>query len=92
MLPPAFVGYLGLAAVGLATPRRRLILLSLAPYAAALGLASSLTARTLSSRQEKANVPLAYLAMHLGWGVGFWDGALRRALGAVRPRRPDGIR
>ena len=31
MLPPTFVGYLGLAAVGLATPRRRWIMLSLVP-------------------------------------------------------------
>jgi succinoglycan biosynthesis protein ExoA len=87
MLPPAFVGYLGLAVVGLATRRRRWILLSLAPYATALGLASALTARGLSSREEKANVPLAYLAMHLGWGAGFWEGALRRALRAVRPEQ-----
>jgi succinoglycan biosynthesis protein ExoA len=84
MLPPAFVGYLGLAAVGLATRRRRWILLSLAPYAAALGVASALTARGLSSREEKSTVPLAYLAMHVGWGVGFWEGALRQALRAVR--------
>jgi CRISPR/Cas system CSM-associated protein Csm5 (group 7 of RAMP superfamily) len=58
--------------------------MSLAPYGAALGLASASTARKLSSREEKATVPLAYLAMHIGWGAGFWEGALRRALRAVR--------
>jgi succinoglycan biosynthesis protein ExoA len=85
MMPPALVGYLGLAAVGLATRRRRWILLSLAPYAVALGLASASTARGLSSREEMTNVPLAYLGMHIGWGAGFWEGALRRAFRAVRP-------
>ena len=36
-------------------------------------------------------MPLAYLAMHLGWGLGFWEGALRRAIGAVGQKRraPD---
>jgi cellulose synthase/poly-beta-1,6-N-acetylglucosamine synthase-like glycosyltransferase len=87
LLPPAFVAYLGLAAVGLTTRRRRRVLTSLAPYAAGLGLASASTARGLSSRAEKATVPLAYLAMHIGWGAGFWEGAMRRALRAIRRAR-----
>ena len=47
-----------------------------APYAAALAVASVRTARTLDDRQAQLLVPASFLAMHLGWGLGVWSRAL----------------
>jgi hypothetical protein len=35
----------------------------------------------------RIRVPLAFLAMHVGWGIGFWEGLGRSALDAVRGTR-----
>lgn len=81
-LPPAFAVYL--AAAGLvATRRPRTAAIMLAPYAAALAVASTNTARRLETREERLDVPLAFLAMHVCWGVGFWA----EARNALRLRR-----
>lgn len=82
LAPPAFVAYAGAAlAVAAVRPARGLAML--APYAAALAAASALTARRLEQAEERAQVPLAFLAMHLPWGAGF----LARAPGALALRR-----
>lgn len=95
LLPPAFVAYLAMSAVvAVRRPGRAALMVS--PYVAALALASARTARGLAPG-ERRHVPLAFAAMHLGWGAGFWAGlprarrithapgpaAVRPALGAV---------
>jgi len=45
-----------------------------APYAAGLAVASVHTARRLSERRARMYVPLAFVAMHAGWGLGWWEG------------------
>lgn len=65
----------------------RLAALPLAPYAVALGAASLATARRSGGAGVATRVPLAFLAMHLGWGMGFWEGLAANAAGAVRRRR-----
>jgi hypothetical protein len=48
----------------------------LAPYATALTVASVRTARRLDDPRARAFVPGAFLAMHVGWGVGVWSRTL----------------
>lgn len=83
VLVPAFLAYLALAAVvGLRRPG--IAAGMVAPYAAALAAASVQTGRQLETSQERRSVAPAFLAMHIGWGVGFWAGvgaALRSRLG-----------
>jgi succinoglycan biosynthesis protein ExoA len=72
-LPPLFVAYLAMSVVlGWRRPSRLLALT--APYLLAVSAASVQTARRLDSPAERANVPLAFMAMHVGWGLGFWSG------------------
>jgi cellulose synthase/poly-beta-1,6-N-acetylglucosamine synthase-like glycosyltransferase len=79
VLPPLLVPYL--VAAGAAAARSpRIALAMVAPYATALAVASTRTARTLDDAGARARVPAAFLAMHVGWGLGVWS----RALDAVR--------
>jgi succinoglycan biosynthesis protein ExoA len=72
LLPPALVAYLaGALLVSWRRPRRLLALTS--PYLLALTAASVGTARQLDTTAERANVPPAFAAMHVGWGLGFWS-------------------
>jgi glycosyltransferase involved in cell wall biosynthesis len=70
--PPAFVAY---AALGLLLsarrPRRWLALLS--PYAAAVAAESLRCAPRLETPGERLRLPAAFVAMHVGWGLGFWS-------------------
>jgi hypothetical protein len=43
-------------------------------YALGLAMASLITARAIPDRRARVRVPLAFLAMHTGWGLGFWQG------------------
>jgi hypothetical protein len=49
------------------------------PYVAAVAGASVVTARRLHHREDAVHLPGAFVAMHLGWGLGFWWGLLKRA-------------
>jgi glycosyltransferase involved in cell wall biosynthesis len=44
------------------------------PYLLGLSVATALTARKVSWRSW-AFIPGAFVAMHVGWGLGFWEGA-----------------
>ncbi len=70
-------------AAALLTRRPRLAVLVVSPYLAALAAATVATSRRLPDRRARWYLPLAFLAMHTGWGVGFWEGALAWC----RPRR-----
>jgi succinoglycan biosynthesis protein ExoA len=90
VLPPAFVAYLiGVAFLAPSQPGRAMALV--APYVAAVGMATIVTGRKLDESRARVRVPAAFLAMHVGWGVGFWQGAvtvgcdrIRKAMSASR--------
>jgi glycosyltransferase involved in cell wall biosynthesis len=83
VVPPAFVAYALVG--GLILWRRPLRLLALlAPYGIAITAASVDTGRDLESPADRAYVPLAFAAMHVGWGLGFWSGLLRTAISRRR--------
>jgi glycosyltransferase involved in cell wall biosynthesis len=66
------------AALAVVSPRggvvRRICSGVLLPYAALMGSASIYTAGTQVESGSRRFVPGAFLAMHVGWGVGFWEG------------------
>lgn len=85
LLPPALVGYLGVAAlVALRHPAWSAA--AVAPYAGAVAAASLATGRRLETGRERLHLPGAFVAMHVGWGLGFWQAALGHSLGALRGR------
>jgi glycosyltransferase involved in cell wall biosynthesis len=75
LVPPLLVPYLA-AAAATAVRRPARAAAMVAPYAAALTVASVRTARSLDDPRARAFVPAAFLAMHVGWGVGVWSRAV----------------
>ncbi len=74
---PALVATVASAAVvGVRRPGRAAAML--APYVVALGLASARTGRDLD-RDARYWVAPSFLAMHVGWGLGFWKGVAEAA-------------
>lgn len=84
LLPPALVAYLAVAMAAGATGAvdRRWAVLAIAPYPVAVLAASVLTADEVDELAARAYLPGAFAAMHLGWGLGFWQGLIE----LVRPR------
>jgi succinoglycan biosynthesis protein ExoA len=76
LLPPVLVPYLAVS-VAVAWRRPRIGTALLAPYAAGLAAESVRIARTLDDRAARAYLPAAFLAMHVGWGVGVWSRVLQ---------------
>jgi succinoglycan biosynthesis protein ExoA len=69
---PAFV--LALAGALIAAPRRpRVAATVVAPYVVALLGASAVIAARARDVRAAPRLPLAFLAMHVGWGLGFWE-------------------
>lgn len=83
VLVPAFVAYAAAAGV-IALRRPAWSLTMIAPYGLALSVASVWTARSLDSASDRIRVAPAFLAMHVGWGVGFWSGLLTAAVDQIR--------
>lgn len=82
LMVPAFVAYLaGALLVALRRPSAGAALV--APYAVAVAAASARTARDLAAGERKYVAP-AFLAMHLGWGIGFWQGVGDEAVARLR--------
>lgn len=75
VVPPLLVPYLAAAAV-VALRRPATAAAMVSPYATALAAASVRTARSLDDPRAAVFVPAAFLAMHVGWGVGAWSRAL----------------
>lgn len=72
LAPPAFVAYLALAAAtGIRRPWRSLALV--APYVAAVGVESVRSGKRAGGARERLLLPGAFVAMHVGWGLGFWS-------------------
>ena len=91
---PALITALAVATV--AAPRRSWLAASIvAPYVAALGVATMTTARKLPDPESRRWVAPAFAAMHVGWGIGFWSAAaieLRGRSVRILGRRPRGSR
>jgi succinoglycan biosynthesis protein ExoA len=88
---PALVGSWALAAV--IAPRRPVTAAAIvAPYLLGIAAASANTARTLDAPEARRYLPAAFVAMHAGWGLGFWQGvwaaARRRGLPPPGPDDP----
>jgi succinoglycan biosynthesis protein ExoA len=83
LAPPAFVAY---AALGLVLNARRPArwLAMLSPYAVAVTAESVRSGRRLGSTGERVRLPAAFLAMHIGWGAGFWSGVAATAPARLR--------
>ena len=79
---PALVASLGVAAaLGTRRRTRPLGAALAAPYLALVAVASWRTAPRLADPADRRFVPAAFVALHLGWGLGFWEEALRTAIG-----------
>ena len=50
------------------------------PYLLGVAVASVVTARRLTDGRARLCVAPAFVAMHVGWGVGFWSGVARLVL------------
>ncbi len=85
LVAPALVASWAVA-LPLASRRKSLAVAALAPYLTALAAGSVATARKLREPSARAWVPAAFAAMHIGWGIGFWEGLAKnpRKLPALR--------
>lgn len=86
LVPPLFVAYATLAAA-LGVRRPRWLVGMLAPYVAVVLGESVRSGRQLSSTHERAWLPAAFAAMHVGWGVGVWSGIRRTLWDGLQARR-----
>ena len=75
--PPLLVPLLATGGA-LAPWRPRAAFLLTAPYLVSLVVASMVTGRAVPTGRRY--VPAAFLAMHLGWGIGFWEGAVAQVV------------
>ena len=73
LMAPALVGSFVVAA-SVAVRRPGWAAAVIAPYGIALAAASACTARDLDERAARVWVGPAFAAMHIGWGIGFWQG------------------
>lgn len=83
---PALVAQLVGTVLLLAARRPGLAAASVVPYLGVLAAGYVSTARQVDAQARVHLVP-ALLAMHLGWGVGFWRTGSRLVLGARRRQR-----
>lgn len=94
LVPPALDVALITSAALAVTGRRRLAAAVVAPYAAAVGAASVVTARRESragsseGQVSLAALPLAFVAMHTAWGLGFLEGLAGRQPHQASQRDP----
>ena len=83
LAPPALILLL-VGAASMAPHRPRAAAALVSPYLIALSVATTRTAAALDPPARRQVAP-AFLAMHVGWGLGFWRGV--GALAADRLRR-----
>jgi succinoglycan biosynthesis protein ExoA len=77
---------LALIGATVVAPLRPLVAVAaVAPYVAALAGASAIVALRERDWRAAPWLPLAFLAMHVGWGVGVWEGLIK----ASRRERAD---
>ena len=83
---PAMVAMLA-GALALLPFRPRWALALVAPYAGVIMVGVATTVPKVQGRAARRAVPRAFLAMHVGWGLGFWEGMA----GAVAHRRDEAV-
>lgn len=76
---PALVGLLAVAAGALLAGRPGRAALIASPYAVALAAGYATTSREVEPAARPFIVP-AFVVMHVGWGIGFWQAVGRRLL------------
>ncbi len=88
-LLPSLLVLSWVAAGAFALRRPQLGAAAAAPYPLALAAASAKTASALEPGQRRW-VPLAFAAMHIGWGIGFLESGIRLVLATFthKPRSP----
>ena len=81
LLPPALVAYGGALGIAALLPGidRRLLVTAAAPYPLAVLAGSALTAGEVADPVARVYLPGAFMAMHVGWGLGFWEGVYTEA-------------
>jgi glycosyltransferase involved in cell wall biosynthesis len=86
MAPALIASWAGAAGLAFLWPKVALALL--APYAVAVATATVVTARRAGEPGTRRFLPGAFMAMHVGWGLGFWEGVLglNRVFGRRRAR------
>ncbi len=73
LVAPALVA--GMALAGLIGVRRPAIATKMvAPYFLGTVIAAGITSRRVTGIRERSWLVPAFVAMHIGWGVGFWQG------------------
>ena len=85
---PTMIAGIGVAAALLPWRRTRLLGAAIAaPYLVVLVAGTVTTVSQLDTNEERRWVAPAFLALHLGWGIGFWTEALAwlRRRGGARP-------
>jgi succinoglycan biosynthesis protein ExoA len=85
--PPALVAA-WTAAVPLAVWWPWILAAAILPYALALAIGAAVTAPKAGRSANRRAIPLAFLAMHVGWGIGFWHGVWDVAGALLRRSRP----
>lgn len=76
LVPPSFVAVVALAILG--GPRYPQVTVGvLAPYILTVVGISAAKSNSLEQPKEKLGLLAAFPAMHLGWGLGFWEGLVR---------------
>lgn len=78
---PALVAYLA-ASAALALRRPGIAAAAVSPYLAAVAAASVMAAPKLHDLPSRLRLPAAFAAMHVSWGIGFWEGLIE----TIRPR------
>jgi succinoglycan biosynthesis protein ExoA len=73
--PPALVAVLTGAGL-LARRRPRQALAVAAPYLAAVAVATVKSLGQVEDARSAPFLPASFVAMHIGWGLGFWEGCL----------------
>jgi succinoglycan biosynthesis protein ExoA len=86
LAPPGLVALL-VSAPLLAKRSRRLAAAVVVPYFVALTVASALTARRVGGASARIRIPAAFAAMHVGWGLGFWQGLAAELRAQLRVAR-----
>jgi succinoglycan biosynthesis protein ExoA len=84
---PAIVGVLAIVAgFWWLWPEAALVVIG--GYLAALLLASIVVARRVRGVAAKLVLPFAFASMHVAWGLGFWEGTLRRIASRAHRQTP----
>jgi hypothetical protein len=84
---PALVAQLAVVAAATLVLRKPVVLALAAPYAGGVVAASRREGRSLDPAARR-HLPLVFAAMHLSWGMGFWEGLFTHVRLALR-RRPS---